>query len=65
MQKNTEILSVAYHFFSYDSEEKTQAENFIKTIGNDIKGRLIPTVDVEYYSDKEQNPPDKENVVKE
>lgn len=66
--KNAEeasLLSGAYHFFSYDSEGKTQAENFIKTVGKDIKGRLIPVVDVEYYGDKEKNPPVKEDVRRE
>ena len=63
--KNTELLSGAYHFFSYDSEGRTQAENFIKTVGTDIKGRLVPAVDVEYYGNKEQNPPNKEDVIRE
>lgn len=63
--KKAGLLSGAYHFFSYDSEGKTQAENFIKTVGSDIKGRLIPAVDVEYYGDKEQNPPNKPDVVRE
>ena len=66
--KNAEeasLLSGAYHFFSYDSEGKTQAENFIKTVGKDIKGRLIPVVDLEYYGDKEKNPPVKEDVRRE
>ena len=63
--KNANLLSGAYHFFSYDSEGKTQAENFIKTVGDDIQGRLLPVVDVEYYGDKEQNPPDKADVVRE
>ena len=63
--KKAELLSGAYHFFSYDSEGRTQAENFIKTVGPDLKGRLIPAVDVEYYGDKEQNPPEKTEVVKE
>ena len=63
--KKAELLSGAYHFFSYDSEGKTQAENFIKTVGKDIKGRLLPAVDVEYYGDKEQNPPNKDDVVRE
>lgn len=63
--KKTGLLSGAYHFFSYDSEGKTQAENFINTVGKDLKGRLLPVVDVEYYGDKEQNPPDKADVVKE
>ena len=55
----------AYHFFSYDSSGITQAENYINTVGDDLKGRLVPVVDVEYYGDKEKNPPDKEDVVRE
>ena len=60
-----DLLSGAYHFFSYDSEGKTQAENFISAVGTDLKGRLLPAVDVEYYGDKEVNPPEKEDVVRE
>ena len=59
------LLSGAYHFFSYDSPGSDQAENFIKTVGDDVKGRLLPVVDVEYYGDKEENPPAKEDVVRE
>ena len=59
------LLSGAYHFFSYDSEGKTQAENYINTVGKDLNGRLLPVVDVEYYGDKEQNPPEKTDVVRE
>lgn len=55
----------AYHFFSYDSPGKTQAENFIAALGENISGRLLPAVDVEYYGDKEENPPEKEDVVRE
>ena len=63
--KEAELLSGAYHFFSYDSEGRRQAENFIKTVGPDLKGRLLPAVDVEYYGNKEQNPPEKAEVIKE
>lgn len=63
--KDAGLLSGAYHFFSYDSPGKTQAENFISTVGSNLKGRLIPVVDVEYYGDKEENPPKKEDVVRE
>ena len=66
--KNAEeagLPSGAYHFFSYDSEGKTQAENFIEQVGPDLNGRLLPVVDVEYYGDKEENPPEKEDVVRE
>lgn len=60
-----ELSSGAYHFFSYDSEGRTQAENFIRTVGTDLKGRLLPAVDVEYYGDKEKDPPEKEDVIRE
>ena len=63
--KKAGLPAGAYHFFSYDSEGKTQAENFISTVGPDLKGRLLPVVDVEYYGDKEQNPPEKADVVRE
>ena len=63
--KEAGLLSGAYHTFSYDSEGKTQAENFIEQVGPDLNGRLLPVVDVEYYGDKEQNPPEKEDVVRE
>ena len=63
--KKAGLWSGAYHFFSYDSEGKTQAENFIKTVGPSLKGRLLPAVDVEYYGDKEQNPPARADVIKE
>jgi len=59
------LLSGAYHFFSYDSKGRSQAENFINAMGKDIKGHLVPVVDVEYYGDKEVNPPNKEDVVRE
>ena len=58
------ILSGAYHFFSYDSSGKKQAQNFIKTVGS-MEGHLIPVVDVEYYGDKEENPPKKEDLRRE
>ena len=63
--KEAGLPAGAYHFFSYDSPGSTQAENFIDAVGEDIKGRLLPVVDVEYYGDKEQNPPAKEDVIRE
>ena len=58
------LPSGAYHFFSIDSSGITQAENYIRTVGNS-KGRLLPVVDVEYYADKRKNPPEKSEVIKE
>lgn len=60
----TKLLVGAYHFFSFDSEGVAQAENFISTVPK-IKGMLPPVVDVEFYADKEDNPPAKESVTKE
>lgn len=60
----TDLKIGAYHFFSYDSSGKTQAENFINTVPV-VDGALPPVADVEFYADKAQNPPNKESVQKE
>lgn len=60
--KKTNIIAGAYHFFSFDSQGKTQAKLFIHTVG-DLSGQLLPVVDVEYYGKKEKNPPSKKRVV--
>lgn len=54
----------AYHFFSFDSEGATQAENYIHNVGT-LGGKLVPVVDVEYYGNKAENPPEKEQVISE
>lgn len=51
----------AYHFFSYDSAGITQAEHFIDTVEY-FDGMLPPVVDVEFYGNKEENPPASEEV---
>ncbi|HBA98167.1 MAG TPA: glycoside hydrolase family 25 [Lachnospiraceae bacterium] len=58
----TGIIAGAYHFFSFDSPASSQAEHFIETVGS-LSGKLVPMVDVEYYADKEKNPPDKEQTI--
>lgn len=60
----TNLRKGAYHFFSYDSEGKTQAENFINTVPID-ENALPPVIDVEFYGDKEKDPPDREQVERE
>ena len=60
----TSMYVGAYHFFSFDSEGETQAQNYITTVG-ELSGKLVPAVDVEYYGKKEANPPQKEDVVRE
>ena len=54
----------AYHFFSFESSGRTQAENFIHTVGS-VEGKLLPVVDVEYYGNIHVDPPAKEDVVRE
>lgn len=56
-----DLLVGAYHFFSFDSPGEKQAEHFIRTVG-DLSGKLIPVLDVEYYGDKEKNPPKKNEL---
>lgn len=58
------MLCGAYHFFSFESEGKKQAEHFIKSVG-DLRGGLIPVLDVEYYGKYADTPPEKEKVQKE
>ncbi|GGH18887.1 glycoside hydrolase family 25 protein [Paenibacillus segetis] len=52
----------AYHFFSYDSSGATQADNFIQTVGNSAVA-LPPVIDIEFYGDKEKNPPSKKATI--
>ena len=54
----------AYHYFSYESSGKKQAYNFIDTVGKLQKGKLIPAVDMELTLAEKDNPPDKDEVVK-
>ena len=59
--QKTELAVGAYHFFSYDSSGQTQAENFIKTV-TPFDGMLPPVIDLEFYGEKETNPPDRASV---
>ena len=58
------IPAGAYHFFSFDSPGKNQAEWYITNVGS-LEGRLIPAVDVEFYGNKEADLPQKAEVVRE
>ncbi len=55
------VMVGAYHFFSYDSPGQTQADNFIAQVPV-TEGALPPVVDIEFYGDKLQNPPEREAV---
>lgn len=56
------LYTGAYHFFSFDSPPASQAEHFIAVAG-DLSGALPPVVDIEYYGDKREHPPEKARVV--
>lgn len=60
---NTNLKIGAYHFFSYDSEGSTQAENFIRTVPKE-DNLLPPVVDIEFYGDKYKNIPNIEETQK-
>ncbi|WP_251551692.1 glycoside hydrolase family 25 protein [Neobacillus muris] len=62
--ENTKMRTGAYHFFSYDSAGKTQAQNFIQTVPLN-RDSLPPVIDVEFYGDKEKNPPKRSQAEKE
>lgn len=62
--KDTDLRIGAYHFFSYDSAGKTQAENFISVVPADDT-LLPPVVDVEFYGNYAWYPPERETVRRE
>jgi len=57
----TDIMIGAYHFFSFDSDARSQAALFIDTVGN-LSGKITPVIDVEFYGDKWNDPPEKDDV---
>ena len=59
--QQTDLAVGAYHFFSYDSAGKTQAENFIANV-IPYEGMLPPVIDLEFYGDKEKHPPERAYV---
>ncbi|MDO5436048.1 MAG: GH25 family lysozyme [Clostridia bacterium] len=59
------ILTGAYHFFSFDSEAGTQADNFISTVPY-TEDSLPSVVDIEFYgSYKRTKPANKDLVISE
>lgn len=59
--RKTSLRVGAYHFFSYDSEGQTQADHYIAVVEK-TDGMLPPVIDLEFYGDKEQNPPAQDSV---
>ena len=59
--QKTELRVGAYHFFSFESSGKSQAENFIRTV-TAFDGMLPPAIDLEYYGDFRFSHPSPEEV---
>lgn len=57
----TDIVAGAYHFMSFESSGKTQAENFISSVDKE-KIALPPVIDVELYGEYHAKPPQAEEV---
>ena len=55
------VRAGAYHFLSYDSPGDTQADNFIAVVPV-TEGALPPVVDIEFYGEYLEEPPEKEHV---
>ncbi len=51
----TEIYAGAYHFFSFESSGRTQALNYIQTVG-ELSNHLPPVVDLEFYGNYTTDP---------
>lgn len=57
----TNLKVGVYHFFSFDSSGENQADNFINAVPKNER-MLPPVIDVEFYGNKNKNPPDKSTV---
>lgn len=58
------LAAGAYHFFSFDSSGQEQLKHFVQTLPV-REDMLAPAVDVEFYGDKQMNPPDPNAVEEE
>ncbi len=61
--KKTNIAPGAYHFLSFESDGKSQAENFISSVDAESIA-LPPVIDLELYGDYNKNPPPASKVRK-
>ena len=60
--QNTNMDYGFYHFLSLESSPEDQLENY-KSAVDEYHMDLLPAIDIEWYGDKRQNPPDKELVL--
>lgn len=59
--QHTDIAAGAYHFMSFESEGKSQAENFISVVEPE-KIVLPPVIDLELYGEYNDKPPSTSHV---
>ena len=55
--QKTDLAVGAYHFMSFDSDGKSQAENFISKVKADMID-IPPVIDLEFYGKYIDNPPE-------
>ncbi len=60
--QNTGLKYGFYHFLSLESSPEKQIENFKSAVG-EYHMDIIPAIDIEWYGDERQNPPEKEAVL--
>ncbi len=60
--KEAGIIYGFYHFLSLESAPETQMENFKAAVGS-FEMDLVPAIDVEWYGNMRDNPPDKAKVL--
>ncbi|MGP9746350.1 GH25 family lysozyme [Brachybacterium sp. AOP29-B2-41] len=58
--RDTGLFVGAYHFVSFESSGRSQAQHVIDTVGGD--GALPNAVDIEFYGDYFEDPPSREAV---
>lgn len=61
---DSDLLVGAYHVMRLSKNGKKQAESFFEAVGDSVKGRLVPAVEVTLSGLYNIFPPDKDDVVK-
>lgn len=62
--RECELLTGAYHVFKFNTDGEKQAEYFCNAMGDSVKGRLIPAVEVKLTGLNAIAPPDKDKAFK-
>lgn len=60
--KDSGMVYGFYHFLSFESAPENQMENFKAAVGS-FEMNLVPAIDIEWYGDLRDNPPDQTVVL--